>query len=256
MKKNILSIVAMLFALSLLAFSAMAQETETIQIGVGNYQSEVTPIYNWGKLYYTGTETLYLKDELGLKQGDIITSLSYYCCSGSASGGNFNVRMKNTNITSFVVGADEYDTSMIEINFDDPVCGNTTLGSYSAGDWITFQLTTPFIYRGENIIIDIRNTAPATRHGWCYFAIDRFNGIDNRRGFTWTEANSENPHVDGFRPNTGQIWVWSQENSQLTERPLIRISYIPTNYNYDVNGDGAITSADITAIYDYMLGTN
>ncbi|MBR5117527.1 MAG: SUMF1/EgtB/PvdO family nonheme iron enzyme [Muribaculaceae bacterium] len=26
------------------------------------------------------------------------------------------------------------------------------------------------------------------------------------------------------------------------------------NYNYDVNGDGEVTAADITAIYDYLLG--
>ena len=28
------------------------------------------------------------------------------------------------------------------------------------------------------------------------------------------------------------------------------------NYNYDVNGDGVITSADVTAIYDYLLGNS
>ena len=25
-------------------------------------------------------------------------------------------------------------------------------------------------------------------------------------------------------------------------------------FHYDVNGDGSVTSADITAIYDYLLG--
>ena len=259
MKKNSLTMVAMLFALSLLAITANAQETETIQIGEGAYQSEVNPICNWEMWSYTGCELIYTKDDLGLKLGDKIVSLSFYCCSGNAPGGNYNVRMKNTNISSLKVGNDEQDISMIEINFDDPEYGNTTLESYSAGDWITFQLTTPFIYKGENIIVDIRNTIPGSRVGWCYFAIDRYYGVENRRGIVWNRAKSENVNVDGFNGGNigGGIWLWAWEGSEdniFTELPMTRVTYIPTNYNYDVNGDGAITSSDITAIYDYLLG--
>lgn len=256
MKKNSLTMVAMLFALSLMAITANAQETETIQIGEGVYQSERTPICNWEMWAYTGTETLYLKDELGLNIGDKIVSLSFYCCSGNAYGGNYNVRMKNTSISSLKVGEDQFDTSTIEINFDEPVYGNVTLEPYSAGNWITFQLTTPFIYKGGNIIVDIRNTSPGNSAGGCYFAVDRYFGVDNRRGIAWHRANSENPHVDGFSGGGIFQWAWEYYDDSIifTELPKVKISYIPSNYNYDVNGDGHINGADITAIYDYMLG--
>ena len=244
------------FALSLLAITANAQETETIQIGEGVYQSERTPICNWEMWAYTGTETLYLKDELGLKPGDEIVSLSFYCCRGSAQGGNFNVRMKNTSISSLKEGEDQYDTSTIEIGFDEPVYGNVTLESYSAGSWITFPLTTPFIYKGENIIVDVRNTSPSASAGGCYFAVDRYFGVDNRRGIAWHRARSENPHLDGF--NGGGIFQWAWESYDqsiiFTELPKVIITYIPSKYNYDVNGDGHVTSADITALYNFMLG--
>lgn len=258
MKKNSLTMIAMLFALSLMAITANAQETETVQIGNGTARDEIMPICNWDLCTYEGTESLYLKNELGLKSGDKIIAISYNCISGYASGGNFNVRMKNTDITSFKpnYGFTTDDTSIIEINYDEQIYGNTTLGSYSAGDWITFTLSTPFIYTGGNIIIDIRNTAPSDNYGNCFFAVTNYSGADNRRSVAWKDAISENVHADGFC-STGWwddpgIWgFYEYENSSL---PNIRITYIPSNYNYDVNGDGHINGADITAIYDYMLG--
>ena len=191
----------------------------TITIGDGTVRDEVVPICNWYMNTFTGSECLYLKNQLAdLKAGDVITSIAFYLMDGSAQGGNFNVRMKNTSISSLKNNASAYDTSCIEVNCNDPVNGNVTIRPYSGGQWIEFPLSTPFVYNGENIIIDIRNTTPGTREGWCYFATTTYNGV--RRSLNWIFANSEDPHDDGF--SSGGIF--SYENS--SNLPNIKINYI------------------------------
>jgi uncharacterized protein YjdB len=194
-------------------------QMEEILIGNGTVQDEVVPIVNWEMGSYIGSECLYVKNQLaGLKAGDRITSIAFYLMSGSAKGGNFNVRMKNTSIYSLKNNASAYDTSCIEVNYNDQVNGNVTLGPYSGGQWIYFPLSTPFVYNGENIIIDIRNTTPGTRAGWCYFATTTYNGVV-RRSLAWHHAKSQNPHVDGF--NGGGIYDFDNSSNL----PNIKISY-------------------------------
>ena len=247
MRKKILFF--MLFALSLVTTPITAQETESVQIGFGTYITEANPIVNWWKCSYQGTENIYLKDELGLNAGDKIVSLSYYCMRGSASGGNFNVRMKNTSISTFDVVNDNncYDPSKIKVGFDEPVYGNTTLGSYSGGEWITFDLQTPFVYEGENIIIDIRNTAPASRHGWCYFAETRFYGTNNVRSIVWRQAKSENVNSDGFYHGYDSA-IYGNETSNYTGVANVIITYIPAETlpvsEFTVNGIHYFTNRD------------
>ncbi len=190
----------------------------TITIGNGTVQDETVPIYNWQMGSYVGSECLYVKDQLAdLKAGDKITSIAFYLVSGNAKGGNFNVRMKNTSISSLKNNADAHDTSCIEVNYNDQVNGNVTLEPYSGGQWINFPLSTPFVYNGENIIVDIRNTTPGTRSGWCYFATTTYNGV--RRSLVWNIANSEDPHADGF--NSGGIFGYNNTSNL----PNIKITY-------------------------------
>lgn len=249
MKKKLSTFLTMLFALSLMTNPIAAQGTETVQVGYGTDITEGAPIINWWKCSFQGTESIYFKDDLGLMPGDKIVSLSYYCMRGSASGGNFNVRMKNTSISSFQVGVNDYDPSTIEIGYEEPVYGNTTLGSYSGGEWITFNLQTPFVYEGENIIIDIRNTAPASRHGWCYFAETRYYGSNSKRSICWRQAKSENPHSDGFYQAYDSGIYGNDEITDITGTPNVLIEYIPADDTpvteftindicYKVNRDG------------------
>ena len=54
------------FVLMSMASIAFAQETMTVEIGNGTVYNEVLPIHNWWQRSYTGNETLYLKEELGI----------------------------------------------------------------------------------------------------------------------------------------------------------------------------------------------
>lgn len=210
-----------------------AQEPVTIQIGYGTNQNECIPIFNWWKDSYTGNEVIYLRDELGMKKGDKIVALSYYCISGSGSGGNFNVRIINTDLNTLPTEQESaYDVSVLQVGYNDNVYCNATMGSYSAGDWITFTFDEPFVYEGENIIIDIRNTSPAPSQGWCYFACTKdTNGIA-RRDIVWRNANSEDVANDGFHSGSDPFGnydsgIYGFEEGQETFCPNTRIKYIP-----------------------------
>ncbi len=175
-------------------------EADAIVVGSGKDMTEVEPFFNWWKKSYVGNEVIYLKEELeGLNPGDTIVSLTYKCSKGSASGGNFNFRLKNTTQSSFpqnVVGSNSStDTSLLAISCDDQIHANVTPNLYIAGDRVTVVLTEPFIYDGENIMIDVRNTAPAASQGWCYFEGTKHT---TRRDVAWRNANSENCEKDGF----------------------------------------------------------
>ena len=231
---------------------AHATDAVTVIIGEGEVEDEKLPIYNEFKYTFTGTECLYLKDQLvGLRVGDKITAIAFYCKRNKASGGNFNIRLKNTSISSLKDNADKYDTSCIEVSYYDQVNGNVTLGSYYTGQWVSLPLSTPFVYGGKNIIIDIRNTEPAYNNGKvCWFANTTY--YDTRRSLSWLCANSENPHDDGFWDGG----ISNYENS--SNLPNIRITYFANNDTIpgDVNGDGVVTAADITALYDCLLNND
>lgn len=212
--------------------SLNASSLQTIQIGNGSERSEALPVFNWWKSSYTGNECLYVKDNLnGLKAGDKIVSLSYNCIQGSAYGGNFNVRIKNTTKSTFNSNDNASDVSIIEVGYNDNVYGNVTLGSYNAGDWIVFNLNEPFVYNGQNIIIDIRNTAPAESQGWCYFACTEYN---SRRSIYWRNANSENVEASGFHSGYDPYGNYDSgmylgESSDPSLVPNVRITYIPSS---------------------------
>ena len=192
---------AVLLAVTIAPQQAGAEETRTVQVGNGNLQNEVLPIVNWWMDTYQGNEVIYYANELGLKPGDRITALSYHCVGGSAYGGSFNVRIKNTNANQFASNPDYYeDPSVLLVSYNDPVNGYVQLDGYSSGDWITFPLSTPFVYQGGNIVVDIRNTVPGQYVGWCYFA-----GFDDdthaHRGIAWRNADDE--QISGFHRGRG-----------------------------------------------------
>ena len=178
--------------LTTVTFVPQGETTEQemlVQVGYGTDQDEVLPIQNWWLGSYVGNEVLYLKDELGMKAGDKITALSYQCVRGSAYGGEFNVRIKNTTAgTLSETGALPTSASQLAVGYDDHVSGHVTLDAYSAGDWITLTLDEPFVYTGDNIVVDIRNSEPGSRKGWVYFA---FTVHDGYRSIAWRNAVDE-----------------------------------------------------------------
>ena len=224
-------------------------------VGDGNLATEQSPIVNWWLSSYQGSEVIYLKDDLGLEKGDTLSAISYHCIRNSARGGNFNVRIKNTDAVSFyeneipdqgTVG--DQNLSVMQMGYNDTVYANVQLGSYSAGDWIVFKLSKPFIYEGENIVIDIRNTETSSTSGWCYFESTQ---CDEVRSICWWRANGED--VTEFESTTYNAGIYVTQNNSYSYFCYPNIRIFVNGMLCDVNDDSKINIADVTELIDYLL---
>ena len=231
------------FLLLSMASIAVAQETMTVEIGNGTVRNEVLPIHNWWQRSYTGNETLYLKEELGMQPGDKITALSYHCIYNSAYGGNYNVRIINTKLNRMIdepIENTSDDTSILKVSYESTIYGSVHLDPYSADCWITFELDTPFEYTGDNIIIDIRNSEPCSSKGWVYFAS---TDCDQCMTIAWRNAADEavTGFVTAYDPYGDYDSGFYGENPDKGNRANIRISYIPNQHKPKIvnvgNGD-------------------
>ena len=232
------------FVLMSLASIAFAQETKTVEIGNGTVRNEVLPIHNWWQRSYTGNETLYLKEELGMQPGDKITALSYHCIYNSAAGGNYNVRIINTTLSRMTVEPIENcseDTSILQVPYESTIYGSVHLDPYSADCWITFELDTPFEYTGDNIIIDIRNSEPCTPRGWVYFAS---TDCDQCMSIAWRNAADEavTGFVSGYDPYGSYDSGFYAANPDEGNRANIRITYTPNEHKPAIvnTGNGTV----------------
>lgn len=193
-------------------------QTMSITVGNDNKGQEGNPIINWHMNSYQGTETILLKKDLkSLRKGDKIVSLTYFCKSGRAGGGHFNVRLKNTT-------TEEFTSPHMLVGINDIVNGSVELKGYKGGDEVTFRLSTPFIYEGNNIIIDIRNSSIGSRHGWVYFKSSRSS---KRQGLGWRGATSESATSFGYGDDVG---VYDPGIGDIAN---VRITFIPASEFYD-----------------------
>jgi hypothetical protein len=196
---------------------------KTVQVGTSNIQQETEPITNWHMVSFQGHEMLIRKNELGdMKKGDRITALSYVCNGGYASGGSFNVRMKNVTFDQLTTIEDGENIntaiSKIVVGYSEPVYCSVQLYPYQSGNTIEFNFTTPFIYDGNNIVIDIRNTQIGSRDGWVYFAGSMST---YPRVLGWWGANSEN--ITSFDNSYGDCAIYCPKTGG--HYPNVTISY-------------------------------
>ena len=222
------------------------QSTNTVLVGNGTILSEILPICNFLLSTYCGFESIYLKDEMDLNVGDRITSFSFYCAKNSGKGGKFNVRIKETDLTVFQNPETPTDNHSL-LTTDDEVYGRVTLGNYSSGNWITFNLDNPYVYKGKNLIVDIRNSEPGNTSLDCYF----YCTSAEDKTFYWLQAKNE--QASSFYGYNGSSGFHLDD-----VRPNIRIAFLKGENTIpgDVNGDGVVTAADITALYDCLLNND
>lgn len=230
-----LSFFAFCFFYLLGIFNCSAQ-IEKRDVLYGNKGYTDAPIMNYFINTYQGSEILYLKNELGLDKGDVIKALSFKTQPASFwidgkprfSGGVFVVSIKNTTLNHLWEGSED---------FTDPTVLKTTpkgadvfnvlaIEAYEAGDQITLNLEKPFVYEGNNIIIDIRNCDLFESVSDLFFS-----GVesDPRLVLRWRYAN----HflVDGFIPHKNaqgdsEYGIFFNRQNEKVFRPQLSITYI------------------------------
>ena len=110
------------------------------------------PVYGW---YFESAQTnqmIYTATQLdGLQPGDKITSLSFYPNGNIAfSGGSITLSLGNTSISQF--------SSNAALSVSTTQVARVTTYPVSNGAW-TITFTNPFVYTGENILVQVATTS-------------------------------------------------------------------------------------------------
>lgn len=202
----------------------------------GENLSEFAPIYG----YYCDTQgtfvqMIYTADMLAEVAGSKITGIKFYCSEPIAVGTpTIDLALKGTESAMFEA---ESAIAIPEnlVNDMTTVASTTLAGTETE---LVFDFTEPYAYDGGNLAIQ---TLVAVKGSYkrIYFHGVNMEGQDAATGSAyaqWAETGGYNQMIN-FLPKMTIIYT-------KDETPVVA---------GDVNGDGNVTSADVTALYSFLL---
>ena len=118
-----------------------------ITIGSGNETSNILPYETYN--YRSQSQQIYLEDEI-VSCNDTIKTIAFRQSNNVKANRNLKIYMQNTTKSSYDDSDDWITTSDTDLVYDGSVSfeGN-------AGGWVYINLTNPFYYTGNNIIISV-----------------------------------------------------------------------------------------------------
>lgn len=189
----------------------------SITVADGNSTSsgyQYLPLYGYYFNSTQRTQMIYTASQLGLQAGDKITSLTFYPRTDlTFSGGSITLSLANTTTSSFS-GNNALTTSMTQV---------ATVTSYTVnnGEW-TINFDQPFTYTGNNILVQVTNTA-GNRGNTSFYGVQlgynvyqglyNYNGTNQRTRFL-PKAKFDVERTITFNPyNTiGDIKITASSN--------------------------------------------
>jgi len=115
--------------------------------------SETVPVNGYDcDMYYLRTQMIYPEALITTMEGKSITGMTFYIKTNATKNWNvnFEVRLATTTNTEYTSSA-----SWIDVSSVDPVFENKLSGT---GITMTINFTTPFVYSGGNLLVDIQST--------------------------------------------------------------------------------------------------
>jgi len=178
-----------------------------ITIGTGLGSSDL-PLISW--VPYSYTQTIYpssLLTSSGLQPGMVIKSISWYVSSADPSNvsGGWNVYLGNTIQSGF-----SSTTNWIPITSLTQVFSGTVI-PYPIG-WKTINLTTPFTYNGDNLVITVDDNTPS------FYGNNptvSFQGTTSNPAISNSILKSSNFDIDPSLPGTANVTQFYYPNIQL-----------------------------------------
>ena len=154
---------------------------------------------------------------------------------------------------NLAVGDNVLSTSYGTVNMHFPVSGNVTLTISNVPDK-AYYLIGAFNEWSEETMVPFEEhdgvfTLTQTFGG--EFKVKDENGNWLGGGVTLTEENPSVTLVDG-----GNLILAEEKEYTLTIVDGVLTVTFPSSVYGDVNGDGVVTSADVTAIYDFLLNND
>ena len=178
MKKNFLLLV-MMCLLGGFSSSLMAQETVTIDGTVGGYATNSSNNVPFNTNYkYSTSQQIYLADELGMTNGDIITNVAFYVKTKNMTlTRTIKIYMVNTELVRLPLNA---TNKFIQMSDADLVYdGNITIDANSK--WYELDLDTDFTYTGNSVLLCVYD----------------YTGVDTGKNTTFNTYNSKVTDSEG-----------------------------------------------------------
>ncbi|MBQ9253448.1 MAG: fibronectin type III domain-containing protein [Bacteroidales bacterium] len=205
MKKQLTKLLVLFFTL-VMGIGLQAQEIITIGDGT-SFNSKSVPL----SMYYgyTTSQTLYFQEEINMVGQ--ITAISYY--SNTAQNDEVEVWMAESEITSITSSSHLSANDMTKV-FDGEV-------SFTANQWVTITLETPFVYSNtNNLVIGIIEKKPGYSGGTTTSGWQSTYGSDR----AVYARNDSNPYSDFSSIDNSES---AYPNIQLTMEPIAGFCFSP-----------------------------
>ena len=182
-------------------------ERQIVTIGSGETTNTYLPAYTFYN--YNLSEQIYTAEEVGM--AGAITSISFYN-GGSEKSPEIAIYMVNTDQNEF-----SSNTSWLTTTESDLVFGNATV-TFTAGDWTTIELDTPFEYDGTSNLGLIVDEHMQYSSG---LACSVFASNDNCSMYVY----SDNTNFNAITPPTS--YVSGEYNGRLSVKNQLKLEIIP-----------------------------
>ena len=185
------------------------------------------PVYG---LYYdsnkTNAQMIYPAEMLKDLVGKEITSVAFYSSKPVAiENGMLQLSFKMTDQTEFAEAEEITDLTVVATLVPDP-----------ASDMLVFNLETPFMYTGGNLAIEDRVITAGTWKGTSFYGEGQSY---NASLYTFDNWGVES-RVQSFLPKATFLYKDGGEQPQVIKG--------------DVDGNGEVSIADVTALIDILVG--
>ena len=215
------------------------QTFDPITICDGSETSNYLPFY----FYYldnatTKAQVIYPASKLTEFVGKQITGLKFYHEGyPSAWSGNMAVSLAEVDYSVWPEGNSDYIDADFKEVWAGPMSGDETMNTFE------FTFDTPFVYNGQNLVVEIRNTTAGSSWPQVYFYGESLLGDVNGM-YGWSSTR----HQVGFLPKVTISYGEMAEFAAAVSAESINYSTIFTGEtvtkNITVNNNG---SADLTA---------
>ncbi len=248
-------IVAMAFPANITA------QTETLVVANGTTTNSYVPVYGLYVDDYVRSQSVYPATMLvELTAGDTILGLTFFSSNSSVtwSGASFDVKLQEI-----------ADTTLSSSNFVEGSPITVYSGSLEiSNNQMTVEFSTPYIYQGGNLLVEIVSTATGTWSSCSFYGIDRLNA--SRQGYNASSVSSIIPSQRNFLPKMEITYAWGVPPTCFRVKDLtasiidsneITINWLDTlnygaSYNiayWSASGDTAYTTSTDTFVTIYNL---
>ena len=215
------------------------------------------PVYGY---YFERAQTnqmIYTASQLGLQQGDQITSLSFYPYSINFSGGSITISLANTTTDRFS-SASPLSATMTQV-------AQVTSYTVNNGRW-TIDFDTPFTYDGTNLLVQVATTAGSYGSTNFYGAqqtnMQSYNSYSGSRyyflpkaTFGYTRSNYQRAWYGLNLSQYGDLAVQLIFKPSQEKTPAPSIDYTYDNGYYYVTAHATDPNATVTLTVDGITAT-